>query len=704
MELSTLVKMSNTYGSNPAYVLAGGGNTSVKDDTTLYVKGSGTQLATIKAEEFVKMDRARLNEIMKTEYPADDVKRESAYLADVMAAVTDEDKTKRPSVEALLHNLFAYTYVLHVHPTLINGLTCGKGAKALCEELLGKDVLWIDICKPGYTLARICFEKMNAYKEETGKDVQVLLLQNHGIFVAADTVEEIGVLFDGVIGKLEKQVKRIADVSDAVTPEKEQAAQKLSSLLGHAVEVVPAAEADHFVKDKAAADVVNVTGVKEDNSIVIGGLEYGYYVVDEVSDVEGTHSAASMCIVNTANPKADVNIKSDYPTVIKKIQEDDNKENIGNDGWNDIGDFEIGQTVPYKFESNIPNINGYDTYYYAWHDVMDEALTFDPDSVAIHVRTEDKNYELAKDEFQVITNPGNGETFKVEIQDIKAIVDREFDQKNDLNENVYGQKVILRYNATLNDKAAEDTGRPGFENDVRLEFSNNPDHDGDGTTGYTPWDTVVCFTYKLNILKTNDHDLKLEGAKFRLYSDKELKNEVYVKKAEDDGYIVINRDTVGGSDHIGGTTPQDSVEMVSNAKREIKIYGLDTDIYYLKETEAPAGYRPLLDPIVLNLKATFTDERNDYVKGDGATDKTLQKLETTAHIKEFFDGAYKESDVDLTTDTSEGSSNLTVINKVGKKLPVTGSSMMLLMLTAGTALVTGAFVYGKRQKKSNDEN
>ena len=169
MDLSTLVKMSNTYGSNPAYVLAGGGNTSVKDDTTLYVKGSGTQLATIKAEEFVKMDRARLNKIMKTEYPADDVKRESAYLADVMAAVTDEDKTKRPSVEALLHNLFAYTYVLHVHPTLINGLTCGKGAKALSEQLLGKDVLWIDICKPGYTLARICFEKMNAYKEETGK-------------------------------------------------------------------------------------------------------------------------------------------------------------------------------------------------------------------------------------------------------------------------------------------------------------------------------------------------------------------------------------------------------------------------------------------------------------------------------------------------------------------------------------------------------
>ena len=57
---------------------------------------------------------------------------------------------------------------------------------------------------------------------------------------------------------------------------------------------------------------------------------------------------------------------------------------IGNDGWNDIADYEIGQTVPYKYESRVPNINGYDTYYYAWHDCMDEALTFHEDSVAIY--------------------------------------------------------------------------------------------------------------------------------------------------------------------------------------------------------------------------------------------------------------------------------------------------------------------------------
>ena len=102
MDLSTLVKMSNTYGSNPAYVLAGGGNTSVKDDTTLYVKGSGTQLATIKAEGFVKMDRARLNEIMKTEYPANDVEREakSTYYGNFNFCAVDVDSSFFPAVHS----------------------------------------------------------------------------------------------------------------------------------------------------------------------------------------------------------------------------------------------------------------------------------------------------------------------------------------------------------------------------------------------------------------------------------------------------------------------------------------------------------------------------------------------------------------------------------------------------------------------------
>lgn len=458
---------------------------------------------------------------------------------------------------------------------------------------------------------------------------------------------------------------------------------------------------DEMTKLNEVPEVVNVKNVRSDNSIRLDGLEYGYYVIDEVSNVEGTHSASSLCMVNTANPAAQVMIKSDYPSITKKIQEDDSDANIKDaDRWNDIGDYEIGQTVPYKYTSNVPDINGYDTYYYAWHDVMDDALTFNAKSVKIEISgTVDgkaKTYTLNNDEFTVTEKPDNGDTFMIAVADLKAIVDREFDEVDNRKENTYGQTVTLTYNATLNDKAAEKTGRPGFENDVRLEFSNDADSTGEGKTGYTPWDTVVCFTYRLNPIKTNDHDKVLDGAKFRLYSDADCKNEVYVKEGQD-GYIVINRDSIGGTDHTGGTKPDTAVEMVSNANGTFNIYGLDSGTYYLKETDAPDGYRLLKDPIKLELKATFTTERDSYVKGDGATDKTLTAFDAKANIKTFYNGISKSEDKTLETSVEDGSANITIVNQVGKKLPITGTSSVVIMLGAGVVLMSVAIAKGRKK-------
>lgn len=453
-------------------------------------------------------------------------------------------------------------------------------------------------------------------------------------------------------------------------------------------------------KQGAESAVVKVTDTKADNSVDLVGLPFGYYVIDEISQVQGEHSASSLCMVNTANPNADIAIKSDYPIIEKKIQEDDNRKEIGNQGWNDIGDYEIGQTVPYQFISHVPNMNGYHTYYFAWHDKMDKALTFKPETVQIVIKDKTKEYVLDKSEFAIKENQTEEETFKVEIQDLKKIVDREFNKMNELKENIYGQEIVLRFDAVLNDDAANDTGRPGFENDVKLEFSNNPDSDGQGSTGETPWDTVVCFTYKLNALKVNNHNVKLEGAKFRLYSDEACENEVYLKKS-DKGYIVINRDSIGGTDHTGGTAPSEAVEMVSNEKGEFKIYGLDGGTYWLKETKAPTGYRPILDPIKLEVIPTYTDDRNNYVKGDGATDKTLQKLEYVAYVKQFINGIMQEDTVLLDTDVEDGSGNLTVVNQVGMKLPVTGSVLTVLMLAAGTLILVYTL---KKKKVKNDVN
>ena len=433
-----------------------------------------------------------------------------------------------------------------------------------------------------------------------------------------------------------------------------------------------------------------------DGSVKFGGLGYGYYLTDEVSAVQDTHSAASLILTNTANPDAQVNIKSDYPTLIKKINEDDN-----NIGWNDIGDYEIGQTVPYYHDTYVPNMNGYQTYKMIFHDKMDNALTFNKDSVSITISSTTKSYTLKSSEFNVVENSGE-DTFYAEIPDLKAIVDKQFPEgMNNNYENTYGQSIRLNYNATLNDNAATRTGRAGFENTVRLEYSNNPDSDGNGSTGTTPWDTVVCFTYKINGLKVNNHNKLLKNAKFRLYSDENCTNEVYVKETAD-GYVVMNRDSLGGTDHTGGTRPSNAVEMASDAKGVFTILGLDQGTYYLKETDSPAGYRELKDPIVITIKPTFNADRNNYVSGEGATEKTLQKLEATAHVKEFLDGAYKESDTDLKTDVTDGSANITVVNYVGTKLPITGSNLTMICLGVGTITVVGALALDKKRKNKKD--
>ncbi|MEI6603594.1 MAG: class II aldolase/adducin family protein, partial [Clostridia bacterium] len=154
MDIKQLVEISNFYGANSDFVLAGGGNTSMKDAHVLYVKGSGTTLKTITEDGFVKMDRVALKAMWEKNYSEDVAQREREVLVDLMEARAKGEQNKRPSVETSLHDLLPQRFVIHTHPALINGLTCGKDFKREVKKLFGDDVICVNSMMPGYYLAK----------------------------------------------------------------------------------------------------------------------------------------------------------------------------------------------------------------------------------------------------------------------------------------------------------------------------------------------------------------------------------------------------------------------------------------------------------------------------------------------------------------------------------------------------------------------
>lgn len=211
MGLEIIERISHTYGADTRYVLAGGGNTSYKDTEYLYVKGSGTSLATVTKNDFVKMSRKSLEKIWEKEYSCEQDKREAEVLFDMLSSRCVGEENKRPSVETLLHNLFSQSYVLHVHPTIANGLTCSQEGKAAMERLFPY-AIWIEETEPGYVLASKCRERITEYEKNTGKKANLLFLQNHGVFFAADSASEMDELVKFVIGKLENEIVEVPDL------------------------------------------------------------------------------------------------------------------------------------------------------------------------------------------------------------------------------------------------------------------------------------------------------------------------------------------------------------------------------------------------------------------------------------------------------------------------------------------------------------
>lgn len=212
-QIEDLIAISRKFGQDSRFVIAGGGNTSYKNEDKLWVKASGHALATITEDGFAVLDRALLNPMGEKAYSEDTALREEQVKNDLAAACITKDR--RPSVETSLHNCMGFAFVVHLHPTLVNGLMCSVNAAAACAELF-PDALYIEYTDPGYTLFKKVYDRIQAYKAANGKEPQVIFLQNHGIFVGGDTTAEIEGIYSEIIGKLEAKVEALPEGASEV--------------------------------------------------------------------------------------------------------------------------------------------------------------------------------------------------------------------------------------------------------------------------------------------------------------------------------------------------------------------------------------------------------------------------------------------------------------------------------------------------------
>ena len=213
--IKDLISVSQFYGRDTRFVIAGGGNTSYKNNEKIWVKASGSSLATITEDGFAVLDRSLLNPMSDKQYSSDEAEREEQVKNDLAAATLT--KGRRPSVETSMHNVIDYAFVVHLHPTIVNGLMCAQNAEKNLVRLFGEKALYVEYTDPGYVLFKKVDEKIKEYRSKFKEEPKVIWLQNHGIFVAADNIDEINATYNSILETLERAVKIPVPAGDRAT-------------------------------------------------------------------------------------------------------------------------------------------------------------------------------------------------------------------------------------------------------------------------------------------------------------------------------------------------------------------------------------------------------------------------------------------------------------------------------------------------------
>lgn len=390
-----------------------------------------------------------------------------------------------------------------------------------------------------------------------------------------------------------------------------------------------------YTSDSDKLDVIDkyVTLINPVDTITNGGsveVVGGYYLI---KDQDGTVPSSETYTPYIVSVVCDITIKpksNEVPKFTKKLK-DTNDTTGAISGWQDSADYDIGDDIPFRLQGTVSkDFDSYKTYYYAFHDVEEKGLTFDPSSVKVFVGDEETGTKIDASNYTVDTSPADGCTFEIVFDDLKKV------------SGVTANSIItVTYKSQLNGNAV--LGEHGNVNKAQLEYSNNPRGDGKGET---PWDNVIVFTYKVVVNKIDQAGDPLEGAQFTL-----------------------TKKTKNGTDVVKTMT-------IDSSETQFTLSGLDDGEYTLTETVTPAHYNTI-SPITFTVNADHT---------------ITWETERREDILTSLSGDKKVGEITFSVDKTAGTLTTNVINNIGTTLPGTGGIGTTIFYVIGGGLMVAAAI------------
>lgn len=451
--------------------------------------------------------------------------------------------------------------------------------------------------------------------------------------------------------------KSVPGITNSSTPQ--EVADYLSTKITGTTDATVVKKDDLLNKIALAVEKdVSPTGVAFDAGAAFTATSKGYYLfMTDVASIgakgnyaDKKQTGTSPIFAVVGGSAVEVAEKTDIPTVEKKVRDDKPESN-----WADKADSQMGQNVEYQLTGTVAkNVDTFDTYYYQFHDELSAGLTAEKASVEVTV----DGTKIAPEKYDVAYDQANGHNLlTVTFTDLKSSVATV----------TPNSKIVVTYTAKLDPTKVQNVvvGGEGNKNIVKLVYSNNPGHDSKGES--VP-DTVRDYTYALKLVKEDSASeaTKLEGVEFTIQA---------TGADEGTGTQFVQQDgSLGSAAH----------EFQTDAKGEINIKGLDAGTYTVKETHTLDGYNTLPD-----FTFTITAKGLDQNEGSNTLQVTTSK---------------NGSDLVLNPSFDSGTVTLTVQNKKGSGLPLTGLNGVTFTWIAGGAVLCIGVAHLIRSRKQAEES